>query len=267
MPVTIFNGSGRISSGNFSIGWLPNAPPASSLPVTDGLIAFYDAGNVSSYGGSGTSWTDISGNGYSAAALTNGPTYSSNNGGTIVLDGTNDYILISGSAAIYTSNFTWQTFCLQGVGGAGLNTMWSSENTAASQKNFFNSYNTVTAPNTFGRIDNQTTVFDSSAAGTVFNGFNTTAGPLSGSWKLHTLVKNGSTFSLYWNNATLLWQVTIATFNYPFPNLSMSFGARTYDAGAAAPMSIGNLILYNRALSTIEIQDNYNTFKSRYGLL
>jgi hypothetical protein len=47
----------------------------------------------------------------------------------------------------------------------------------------------------------------------------------------------------------------------------MSFGARTYDAGAAAPMSIGNLILYNRALSTIEIQDNYNTFKSRYGLL
>ena len=32
--------------------------------VTDGLIAYWDANNATSYGGSGDTWTDLSGNGY-----------------------------------------------------------------------------------------------------------------------------------------------------------------------------------------------------------
>jgi hypothetical protein len=50
-----------------------------------------DAGNNKSYPGSGTTWTDLSGNG-NDGTLTNGPTYSSDNGGSIVFDGTNDYV-------------------------------------------------------------------------------------------------------------------------------------------------------------------------------
>ncbi len=59
--------------------------------VTDGLILCLDAGNVKSYPGSGTTWTDITGNGNNGT-LTNGPTFS---GGGIVLDGTNDYVNLS----------------------------------------------------------------------------------------------------------------------------------------------------------------------------
>lgn len=39
----------------------------------------------------GTTWTDLSGRG-NTGTLTNGPTYSSANGGSIVFDGTNDYV-------------------------------------------------------------------------------------------------------------------------------------------------------------------------------
>ena len=54
--------------------------------VTNGLVLFLDANNTNSYPGSGTSWYDLSGNG-NTGTLTNGPTFSSVNGGTIVFDG------------------------------------------------------------------------------------------------------------------------------------------------------------------------------------
>jgi len=56
-----------------------------------GLVFHLDASTPESYPGSGTGWYDLSGNGYDGT-LTNGPTYSSNNGGYIVFDGTNDYV-------------------------------------------------------------------------------------------------------------------------------------------------------------------------------
>lgn len=61
--------------------------------VTDGLVLCLDAANPLSYPGSGNTWTDLSGNGNNGT-LINGPTYSNNNKGNIVFDGTNDYISI-----------------------------------------------------------------------------------------------------------------------------------------------------------------------------
>ncbi len=61
--------------------------------VQSGLVLNLDAGNTNSYPGSGTAWTDLSGNGNNGT-LTNGPTYSSDDGGAIVFDGTNDYATI-----------------------------------------------------------------------------------------------------------------------------------------------------------------------------
>ena len=47
--------------------------------VTDGLVLCLDAANKDSYPGSGTTWYDLSGNGYnSTAAGTVGPTFNSN---------------------------------------------------------------------------------------------------------------------------------------------------------------------------------------------
>ena len=69
--------------------------------VEDGLVLALDAGNTKSYPGSGTTWTDLSGNGNNGT-LTNGPTYSSSNGGSIVFDGVNDFVDISNSFQVST---------------------------------------------------------------------------------------------------------------------------------------------------------------------
>ena len=58
--------------------------------ITDGLVLCLDAGDGKSYSGSGTTWTDRSGNGYNGT-LTNGPTFDSSNGGNIVFAG-DDYV-------------------------------------------------------------------------------------------------------------------------------------------------------------------------------
>ena len=75
--------------------------------VTTGLQLYLDAGNASSYPGSGTAWTDLSGNSRDGT-LTNGPTYSGTNGGSIVFDGTNDYVQCTGSLTVTAATFvTW----------------------------------------------------------------------------------------------------------------------------------------------------------------
>jgi hypothetical protein len=45
----------------------------------------------------GTTWTDLSGNGNNGT-LTNGPTYSSANGGSLVFDGVNDYVTLTNAS-------------------------------------------------------------------------------------------------------------------------------------------------------------------------
>jgi hypothetical protein len=60
--------------------------------VTDGLVLYLDAANSRSYPGSGTTWTDISRSGTNGT-LVNGPTFNSANGGSVVFDGVNDYVI------------------------------------------------------------------------------------------------------------------------------------------------------------------------------
>ena len=70
--------------------------------VTDNMVVYLDAGNNSSYSGSGALWYDISGNSNNFS-LANGPTYSSSDGGAIVFDGTNDF-------AVSATNASWFAF-------------------------------------------------------------------------------------------------------------------------------------------------------------
>jgi hypothetical protein len=59
--------------------------------VTDGLVLYLDAANTKSYISGSTIWNDIS-TGGNNGSLTNGPTFNNGNGGSIVFDGTNDYV-------------------------------------------------------------------------------------------------------------------------------------------------------------------------------
>lgn len=79
--------------------------PAQAAISTNGLVLHLDAGNSSSYPGSGTTWTDLSGSGNNGT-LTNGATYQASNGAHIAFDGSNDYVNFGNITNNFSSGFT-----------------------------------------------------------------------------------------------------------------------------------------------------------------
>jgi len=77
--------------------------------VTSNLVLHYDAGNTSSYPGTGTTWNNLESTTITST-LTNGPTYSTNNGGVIVFNGTNQFTIASNNAIF---NFDSGDFTLE----------------------------------------------------------------------------------------------------------------------------------------------------------
>ena len=71
--------------------------------VRNGLVLHLDAANRKSYPGTGTAWSDLSGNGNNGT-LVNGVTYNSANNGSITFDGVNDYISIAQNSSYRFSN-------------------------------------------------------------------------------------------------------------------------------------------------------------------
>lgn len=77
-------------------------------PTLTDLFWWYDAGRTSSYPGSGTTITDLSGNGYNGT-LVNTPTYTSGDSGYFTLNGTSQYISFSPGTSTFLPNNTSMT--------------------------------------------------------------------------------------------------------------------------------------------------------------
>jgi hypothetical protein len=73
-------------------------------PVFAGLQLYLDAGNASSYPGTGATWTDLSGN-TRTGTLTSGPTYDATSGGSIGFNGTSNYVQCTGSLTVTAATF------------------------------------------------------------------------------------------------------------------------------------------------------------------
>jgi len=78
--------------------------------VTDGLVLCLDAANQRSYPGTGTTWSDRSASGY-GGTLANGPTFDADNKGSILFDGTDDYVEIDSGNGFY-ENLTGATWII-----------------------------------------------------------------------------------------------------------------------------------------------------------
>ena len=113
------NGASRVFNGKFQSALVFNRALSASevssmynyfydrLHIDNNVVLDLDAGNTSSYSGSGSTWTDLSGNA-NHATLQGSPVWSSSFGGTFSLDNTDDWIDIS----IETNNnsFTFETW-------------------------------------------------------------------------------------------------------------------------------------------------------------
>lgn len=100
-PVSPSSGTLRFNTttnslNGYSTSWTNISQPST---VTSGLVLSLDAGNTASYPGSGTTWTDLSGNSNNGT-LTNGPTFSQNNNGYFTLNGSTQYISIGSQSIV-----------------------------------------------------------------------------------------------------------------------------------------------------------------------
>ena len=73
--------------------------------VTSGLVLCLDAGNGKSFVSGSSTWFDLSRNGNNGT-LTNGPTYNTASGGSIVFDGIDDHIYLGDVLDLGTSDLT-----------------------------------------------------------------------------------------------------------------------------------------------------------------
>lgn len=212
--------------------------------ITSAAVLHLDAGNTSSYPESGTTWTDISGNANNGT-LTNGPTYSSANGGHIVFDGSNDYVSLS-SGISSTDNLTYEAW----VNPSLLNdfrVLLNHDNWASGYVHFQFSNNRLQfALN--GESDKYSTYTFST------NTWYHVVAVYSKSLKTVSFYVNGNLT----NTETYSNPPTIS-------NTSIKLGAWN-GTGRFFNGKIGLIRIYAKTLNSSEVLNNYNVSRARFGL-
>lgn len=234
--------------------------------VENGLVLCLDAGNTKSYPGSGTVWTDLSRNGNNGT-LTNGPTFNSANGGSIVFDGVDDHAIRSINLSPY-DQITVE--------------VWFKPNNTNERSIFEHSANWNFNTGGFGLFINSdggsnvtTMCHTSHQSGAAGRNYAFTCGTTNYSCHVNIFSKiTDSTGRLTYVNGNLLnfasgggySTSTATTFNAnAFQNHVMYLASR----GGSSFFLNGNIPvfrIYGRKLSALEILQNYNATKGRFRL-
>jgi hypothetical protein len=227
--------------------------------IVSGMALYLDAGNVNSYPGSGTTWTDISGNGNNGT-LNNGVGYNSADGGALVFDGANDFFVTNSNLDLSdTDKITIQIILKSSLSNVRIplehSTNW----------NLNNSFGLA-----FGDTGGKMYVTDHNQG---YNTSLTSSSMIDGNWHFF-----GATLdrSLGDNNQNVVYvdgvlndggtisgQTTDNSGNYG--NFPLFIGSR---AGSSYFFNgkIAHVLIYKRVLTAAEMQQNFNALKARYGL-
>jgi len=222
--------------------------------ITQNLVLCLDAANSKSYPGSGTTWTDLSGNG-NTGTLTNGPTFNSANFGSIVFDGTNDYV-DCGNSAVFN----------QSGGKSFTITCWAKFNsTPAAHNPVFNKAATNgTFEYTLGLSSSGSVQWLTSSNGTSYINRDVGETISTGIWYYYAVGFNFNS------------QVSFASVNgkqiYTAAQTGIFNGSRAFEIGrhndptTTMNGNIAQVSIYNRALTAAEIQQNFNALRSRFSI-
>ena len=210
--------------------------------ITDGLVLALDAGSERSYPGTGTSWYDLSGSGYTHT-LSGSPAYTTIDGVICFNMGSGGYARPTSSTYTLPTNFTYTGWAriLSDSQTVLWRTLWRptpSDHIILVQD----------ATNLIGFFDN---------GGTNFNSYGLNVGTMGIEevWTLYTVVASSGTSTLYINDNEYSGSVSYTAAGnshdlISYPNQSFGY--------------IANTMIYNRALTTAEISQNYNAQKNRF---
>ena len=232
---------------------------ASGANVTTGLVVYLDAGNVTSYPGSGSTWYDLSGNGNSfsinsSAFNSSGPKY---------MDFTESYGMAKTSTDISLSDTNGVTYCV-----------WTRIKNSSSDwrtltRSYVSDHHVIISAGGW-----EMGMYDNDSGGFISTGYSQQSLPNYGT---------SNWIAIYWR-----WQASSPQYQMSFNDTpstirgsisnnsaryNRGFGSiGGYHSGNTDPLSgsqfwgdIGTFMVYNRYLSDAELLQNYNAFKTRYG--
>lgn len=214
--------------------------------VSSNLVMCLDAANRKSYPGTGTVWSDVSGNNKNCV-LVNGPTYSSDNMGSLTFDGANDYAVTVGTDSTNLSNGITMIQILKytassttvslskGLKVAGHYEIWHQ----GTQLNcYFHDLGTGTYQNSGYSIND-------------------------GKWKHVAITYNNSNVVFYVDGAIVKSNAIAGSIGSLTSTIDIG---RSEQDGFYFNGSIAVSQVYNRALSAAEIRQNFFALRGRYGI-
>ncbi len=220
--------------------------------VEDGLVFCVDAASRRSYPGTGTVWTDLAGE--NDGTLTNGPTFNSANGGSIVFDGTNDYVVTSSNVGITGASPRTLCFWFYYI---SLGTGW--------QRNIVG-YGLHGS----GKVFDATTYFTGGYYRIVGHHYGTGWDTTSTLPSRHTIINNAWNYACVSFDSTIVYVYTNGLFSNS-KTISLNtddsvlyMGKGAYSGYSNHSGGIANVSLYNRALTADEVRQNYNATRGRF---
>ena len=223
--------------------------------ITNGLVLNLDAGFTPSYSTSGASWYDLSYSGNNGT-LTNGPTFNTSNGGSIVFDGVDDYVDCGDNSVTKPTGSFTLSYWFKGISSLGGNASGVGTTGLSGTRGYLLGPNSGSAVFFF---------IPTSSTSLITTSYSLTMEPqkwynISGVYSASNYIKiflDGVEVS---SNST-----TIPSSIYTGNGLSLKLGQRG-DGYAYFSGNIAQVSLYHRALSSTEVLQNYNAQKSRFGL-
>lgn len=217
--------------------------------VRDGLVLYLDAANTKSYPGSGTTWTDISGKGYDGT-LINGPTFSSDDLGCVVFDGSNDRVDGVHNSELNLRNDLTVECWFRRTGGRSdwVRVFGKGDSTNRTYGLWYHVNSNYFLYQRYSGSSNMNVLLTKSV---VLNEWYHMVGTSSGS--THTLYVNGDNMGTVSNSSTFYSSTN--PYKVGYGNIHLTHIG-----------NVSNCRIYNRGLSEAEVKQNYNALKGRFGL-
>jgi len=225
-----------------------------------GLVLELDAANPLSYPGTGTTWTDLSGNDLDSN-LVNGVDFTESNFGSLIFDGNTDHVVVPApsSPIDYETSLTYEIWLKPtSYTNVGANRHYLVDYRGDGTGSGMNAYFL------YDYVSNETVHIIVGNSGDEVQTPDFTL-PLN-QWHQIVATRNGNQWKVYLNTE----QIHQESSNSNSLTLNNSFRIATYSNSTSGQYSFaGNIAavrLYTRALSSFEITQNFNATRGRYGI-